>query len=116
MKVSSATVMRHTGPGAPPPLTCSETHSEIRALGFTVNGGGHEERSVCILCLETLRSNKLRIHLETLHASHMHVFFLVELYHVCNKVIIIELICSLFLKKYRLMEECSDKCHQKYFN
>ena len=52
-----------------------------------------------------MRPNKLRRHLETLHPSDMHVFFLVELYHLCNKV-----------KKYRLMEECSDKCHQKYFN
>ena len=60
-------------------------------------------------------TQQIRIHLETLHPSHMHVFFLVELYHLCNKVIIIELICSLFLKKYRLMEECSDKCHQKLF-
>ena len=78
----------------------------------STQGGGHEERPVCILCLKTLRHNKLRRHLETLHPNHMHVFFLVELYHLCNKVIIIEFIFSLFLKKYRLMEECSDKCHQ----
>ena len=51
----------------------------------------------------SLRPNKLRRHLETLHPSHIHVFFLVELYHLCKKVIIIELIFSLFLKKYRLM-------------
>ena len=49
-------------------------------------------RRVWILCLKTLRPNKLRRHLETLHPSHMHVFFLVELYHLCNKVIIIEII------------------------
>ena len=57
------------------------------ALGFTVNEGGHEERPVCILGLKTLRPNKLRRHLETLHPIHMHVFFLVELHHLCTKVI-----------------------------
>ena len=46
----------------------------------------------------SMRPNKLRIHLETLQPSHMHVFFLVELHHLCKKVIIIELIFSLFLQ------------------
>ena len=41
-----------------------------------------------------MRPNKLRRHLETLHPSHMHGFFLLELYHLCKKV-----------KKYRLMED-----------
>ena len=39
---------------------------------------------------ETQQISQQRIHLETLHRSHMHVFFLVELYHLCKKVIIIE--------------------------
>ena len=46
------------------------------ALGFTVNAVGDEERPVCILFLKTLaadsmRPNKLRRHLETLHPSHI---------------------------------------------
>ena len=49
------------------------------------------ETSVYYRSENSMRPNKLRIHLEVPHPSHMHVFFLVELYHLCNKVIIIEL-------------------------
>ena len=46
------------------------------ALGLTVNAVGDEERPLCVLCLKTLaadsmRPNKLRRHLETLHPSHI---------------------------------------------
>ena len=44
------------------------------ALGFTVNVVGDEERPLCLLCLKTLaadsmRPNKLKRHLETIHPS-----------------------------------------------
>ncbi|KAM3838159.1 zinc finger BED domain-containing protein 5-like [Diretmus argenteus] len=45
------------------------------ALGFTVTVVGDEERPVCVLCLKTLaadsmKPNKLKRHLETLHPAH----------------------------------------------
>lgn len=45
------------------------------ALAFTVTTVGDEERPVCLLCLKTLaadsmKPNKLRCHLKTLHPNH----------------------------------------------
>ena len=45
------------------------------ALGFTVTTVGDEERPVCLLCLKTLaadsmKPNKLRRHLNTVHPNH----------------------------------------------
>uniref|UniRef100_A0A1A8MC43 BED-type domain-containing protein n=2 Tax=Nothobranchius TaxID=28779 RepID=A0A1A8MC43_9TELE len=46
------------------------------ALGFTMNTVGNEERPICVFCLKTLaadsmESNKLKRHLETLHPSYV---------------------------------------------
>ncbi|KAJ0057464.1 hypothetical protein NL108_009117 [Boleophthalmus pectinirostris] len=45
------------------------------ALGFTVTTVGDEERPVCLLCLkmlaaDSMKPNKLRRHLNTLHPDH----------------------------------------------
>ncbi|KAJ0070141.1 hypothetical protein NL108_002459 [Boleophthalmus pectinirostris] len=45
------------------------------ALGFTVTTVGDEERPVCLLCLkmlaaDSMKPNKLRRHLNTLHPNH----------------------------------------------
>ena len=45
------------------------------ALGFTVTTVGDEERPVCLLCLkmlaaDSMKPNKLRCHLKTLHPNH----------------------------------------------
>lgn len=45
------------------------------ALGFTVTKVGDEERPVCLLCLkmlaaDSMKPNKLRRHLKTLHPNH----------------------------------------------
>lgn len=45
------------------------------ALGFTVTTVGDEERPVCLLCLkmlaaDSMKPNKLRRHLKTLHPNH----------------------------------------------
>ena len=47
------------------------------ALGFTCTTVGNEERPQCVLCLKVLASgsmkpNKLKRHLETLHPAHTH--------------------------------------------
>lgn len=59
----------------PPRSKTRKYNNSYLALGFTVNTVGDEERPVCVLCLKTLagdsmKPNKLKRHLETLHHSY----------------------------------------------